>query len=670
MEDFKQIKPKSILDPEPLNLRKIRPDSGDQDNTQKSKRKFKLKQPYFKLNRKQSLVLAAITAVVVLLLIFVALPAYFAYKNAVGLKAEAHELLVSVQTQDINMIEAQLIETQEAFSRFDKSFRRLFFFKYLPFARSYYLDGEAGLNAGKYGFESARLALTTMKPYADILGFGNGQAKNGEESANERIEFIVQTIEGVLPQIDEISQKANLANQELQKIEPDRYPVEIKGIQIRGELKKLLNLAQEGTAMIANSKPLLEAAPYLLGTESKRTYLLLFQNDKELRPTGGFLTAYAIMEVEKGKLNQVLSSDIYDLDNAYTPSIKAPEPIVDYLKGPYVLSPRLRLRDMNWNPDFKRSMDLFTEQAQKAGVSGIDGVIAVDTQVVVYLLEALGEIGVPGYGNFSAEPDPRCDCPQVVYELESFADVEGPVVWSENEPGKIVYAPENYDARKKIIGPLMNSIISNALGQEKEKLPKLFEAAWKSVIEKHVLVYMFDEKAQSAVESFNLAGRIQEVQGDYLHINDANLGGRKSNLYVQHEVSQLVEVKNGEIYKTLTITYKNPKEFDGWLNSVLPNWTRVYVPLGSELIDVSGFDDPGKTYEENGKTVFSGGFELRPEGVKKITITYKLPMKFENQYRLYIQKQPGKHKPLYSIEVGKNTEEFFLLTDKKLEFEI
>ncbi len=271
--------------------------------------------------------------------------------------------------------------------------------------------------------------------------------------------------------------------------------------------------------MLSESKRLWEAAPYLLGNDSPRTYLLLFQNDKELRPTGGFMTAYSIMKVSKGKLQPVSSSDIYSLDAKYRPVIKAPEPFVTFLKGPYVLSPTMFLRDMNWSPDFKESMDLFSAEAKKAGIDDVDGIIAVDTHVLVKILDVIGQIGVPGFGNFSTTVDPRCDCPQVIYELESIADVEGPVVWSENT-GEIVFAPKNYGKnRKEVVGPLMNSILSNALGQPKEKLPDLFQAAWESVIEKHVLVYMFGEEYQNAVESFNMAGTLNEFEGDYLHIN-------------------------------------------------------------------------------------------------------------------------------------------------------
>jgi hypothetical protein len=313
-------------------------------------------------------------------------------------------------------------------------------------------------------------------------------------------------------------------------------------------------------------------------------------------------------------------------------------------------------------------MELFTKEAEKVGIEDVDGVIAVDTVLLENVLDVIGPIGVPGFGNFSTEIVSECNCPQVIYELESFADVEGPIVW-DPVSGEIVYRPPNSDNRKKIIGPLMNSIMANALAQPKEKVPPLFEAGFKSLIEKHVLFYMFKDEAQAAVESFGIAGRMKDYEGDYLHINDANLGGRKSNLYVTQEVEQDVSVsKDGTIEKTVTITYNNPEAHDGWLNSVLPNWVRIYVPKGSELIDFSGVEDKKDPYEEFGKTVFAGYFELRPQGVAKVTLTYRLPFKANGDYSVFLQKQPGKDKPLYIIRYGKKQEEFYLIEDTEKHF--
>jgi len=218
----------------------------------------------------------------------------------------------------------------------------------------------------------------------------------------------------------------------------------------------------------------------------------------------------------------------------------------------------------------------------------------------------------------------------------------------------------------------MNSILANALGQPKDKVPALFEAMFKSVSEKHVLLYMFDSEVQQAVTDVGFGGTIKDYAGDYLHVNDANLGGRKSNLYVTQQVSQDVRVeRDGSVEETVTVTYTNPEKQDGWLNSVLPNWVRVYVPKGATLVSMEGFEDKVEPYDELNKTVFAGFFNLRPEGVAKVTVTYKLPFKVQNgQYQGFIQKQPGKDAPLYSVKVNNRTNEFYLKTDKEIRLKI
>lgn len=677
-----ELKPgSSLIDPPKLTpITTIVEDEGGAGEStsqieEMDKPKFNLPRVKFNFRGKKTRIFLGVLGVLILLsvlaVVFIGLPAYATYQQAQVLVARGHQLKASVQSQDINVIENEVHALRGELTDFQSSLNKMLWMKSLPKVGEYMSDAEALTNAGIYGIETAEIIIETAKPYADIIGFGGPgaeQPSDAEESANDRIEFLVQTIDDIIPKMDVISEKANLANSELQKIDPNRYPEEFRGMKVREQLKNGLVLAEEATEMIANSRPLMESAPYLLGIEEPRTYLLLFQNDKELRPTGGFLTAYSIIEVENGKINPVSSNDIYNLDAKYRPVIDAPKPVVDYIGGIYNASDNFRLRDMNWNPDFEESMKFFLEEADKAGLPDVDGVIAVDTNIAVSLLNVIGPIGVPGFGNFSTEIVAECDCPQVIYELESYADNEGPVVW-DPVSGEIVFAPANYYNRKDIVGPLMTSMMTNALGQPKEKMPALFEAGWNSLINKHVLLYMLDEKSQNGIRSFGIGGHMREFDGDYLHVNDANLGGRKSNLYVTQEVQQDIEIQgDGSIIKTLTITYKNPKEHDGWLNSVLPNWTRVYVPKGSELIEVEGFEDNAEPYEELGKTVFSGGFELRPQGVKEVVIKYKLPFKATDEYEILVQKQPGKDKPLYTINLGKQTEEIFLNTDKVFRF--
>ena len=600
----------------------------------------------------------------------------FIYKRANVLINNTKTLSDTVKSQDLAKTKAEIANTKRSLNSFAASYKLVAWEKFIPFIGPYISDGSHLLAAAEAGLDAGETVLGVVEPYADLLGFSNTgsnvlAAETSEQTTQDRINFIVKTIPDLIPQIDAITAKVQIVIDEIQSIDPQRYPEKIKGIALRRQIREYQDLIEEVGKYTANAKPVLEAAPYLLGVDSPRTYLVLFQNDKELRPTGGFMTAYAIMKVDNATFTPVASDDIYTLDAKYSPAVQAPKPIIDYIKGPYALSSHWRLRDMNWSPDFSVSMDTFVPAAEKAGITKIDGVIAVDTQLLVNLLNVMGTIGVPGYGNFSTEIVKECNCAQVIYELESFADVEGAVVW-DPVSGKIVSAPANYNNRKAIIGPLMNSIMSNALAQPKEKMSGLLSAVFSSVTEKHVLLYMLDENTQTAVANFGLAGVInQEYQSDYLHINDANLGGRKSNLYAYEDVTQDVEISSdGTVTKTLTITYQNPEKQDGWLNSVLPTWVRVYVPKGSELITAEGLEKTENPYEDLGRTVFAGFFKLRPEGVSKVTLKYKLPFKVSKEYKLLIQKQPGTDGFLYTVNVGKQTEEFKLKTDKELKFDL
>lgn len=635
-----------------------------------SMKDHKKKKPFYK--RRLFHVIGGVFVIFLILIGILAWLSYGVYKDALVVKASVDKLQVAAKSQDLNNLKAELANTKTSLSTFKNSYKKVSWAKMIPVVGVYVSDGSHAIAAGEQGLEAGNIMLTVIEPYADLLGFkGGASAKSGEETAKDRIDFIVKTIPGIIPKADALAEKVTLVQKEIDYIDPNRYPETFKGKPVRAQLKKGIELVDSASTFIVNSKPLLEVSPYLLGTEGPRTYLVLFQNDKELRPTGGFITAYSIATVQNGKFEPKSSSDIYDLDAKYKPAVAAAQPIIDYIKGPYLISKNLRLRDMNWSPDFAESMKLFAQEAKSVGVNNIDGIIAVDTQTLVNLLDAIGPIGVPGFGNFSTAITSECNCPQVIYELESFADVEGPVVWDQNDPTKVIFAPKNYGNRKGIIGPLMNSILSNALGQPKEKIPDLFQAGFNSVLEKHVLVYMFDEKVQKAVEAAGYGGTIAEYEGDYLSIIDANLGGRKSNLYVKQEVSEEVTVaRDGTVEKTVTITYKNPEKQDGWLNSILPSWVRIYVPKGSTLTSLDGLEDKSQPYEEFGKTVFAGLYRLRPQGVSKVTVKYKLPFKVTGELKMLIQKQPGTDSPTYSVQVGKQLEEFQLTTDKELKFKL
>jgi hypothetical protein len=229
-------------------------------------------------------------------------------------------------------------------------------------------------------------------------------------------------------------------------------------------------------------------------------------------------------------------------------------------------------------------------------------------------------------------------------------------------------------ARKAVLGPLMHSLLANAMGSPKSKWPTILNAMLDAIKEKHLMFYFTDEVSQGAAEAFNAAGRIKAYDGDYLHINDTNFGGAKSNMFTTQDVQVDYETSAGKITKTVTLTYNNP--FPGsncnleagklCLNGVLREWVRLYVPKGSQLVSVVGSETTAPAGEDLDKTVFEGYFTLRPQSSSKLVFTYTLPYNFKAPLKLLLQKQPGKPSQKYTLNFGGRTQTLDLDTDTEL----
>lgn len=607
-----------------------------------------------------------------ILLVFILSTGAFAFTVYNSFKSEkaalsqrAGELKAAVKEQNLVKIKEANKNLREETDKLKSKVQKYVFVSALPVVGNYYKDVKHLLNAAVSGTNTIDLIVEAITPYSDLLGLSGAKAGQGETTM-DRITFLVTTLDKIRPQLDKIGLELEAAKKEVDQINPKRYLEEYRGTKIRENISLLISTIDEASLLVKDAKPLLEALPEMMGVTNPKYYFVLFQNDGELRPTGGFMTAYGILKIDKGKVTPVLSEDIYSLDTAWGKKIAAPEVIKKYHKN----VPYFYIRDMNLSPDFAESikpvMDIYSNQIP--GSTKVDGVIAVDTQLLASLLKVLGTIGVPEWGNFSAETDKRCDCPQVVYRLEELADK--PV-------------SEVRTARKAVIGPLMHSILANAFNSPKDKIGALFNVGLTGIREKHVLSYMFDEKAQSAIEAFNMGGKVKDYDGDYQLLVDTNFAGAKSNLFIKQKIDEKIEVSSeGEVTKTLTIIYNNPFPASDCgllsgglcLNGLYRDWFRLYVPKGSTLIEMTGSEVAPETKEELGKTVFEGFYgdklPLRPQSMTKVSFKYKLPFKVEKgkPYKLLIQKQAGVEKYDMSIDFNGKKHEFELREDKELKW--
>lgn len=613
--------------------------------------------------------LLVILAILLILISASGVMAYYSYQIAMEIKGEAYQAKFKAQTaydsfktQNLPEAEKQLQEVGQELAKIKNSYQKLAFYNNLPIIKNYYQDGLAVLQASEHGLNAGLKAIEAIVPYADVLGFqGEGSFTGG--TAENRIKLMLETIDKVSPVFDEIIAQLQLTSDNLEKIDAKRYPEKIADLALRSQIEQVQQMSSEAVTMIAQFKPVIEQLPNIAGAgeTGRKKYLILFQNDNELRPTGGFLTAYAVVFIEDGVVTPEKSDDIYELDLKF----KKTEAIPEALAVGLTTEKKWNLRDMNIWPDFKKSMDKFftNYQTVRGEPDNIDGIIAVDTQVLTGLLSVLGPVQIQSGATFSAEIDKRCDCPQVVYALS-----------------EIITKPTPYirEDRKGILGPLMQAVLQKAYSAPKEQWPALFDFGWKAILGRHVQMYFNDTQAQLATETVNAGGRlIAPAKGDFLAIVNTNLGGAKSNLFTEYSVKQVVEDApvDGTLEKTVEITYKNTRKGDNCnleagqlcLNASMLDWTRLYVPKGAKLIKAQGFSGETKVYEEDGFTIIEGYFKLEPLGVAKLIVDYTIPYS-EEIYKVRLWKQGGvsPFETIFDITGGEEK----VLVDRDIDYQV
>lgn len=629
-----------------------------------------------KINIPRKKFFAGIFVVLLLLGLFGYFGVYLPYTRirAQGEKVlqASREAKEAFKQNDIDLVEKKFKNVEVQFEDFKKEAKSVYWMRFIPVAGWYVSDFKNGVEAGDHLINAAQKSIIAIKPHADLIGFKKGEDSSfSNKSAEERLQTAVLTLDKITEDVDDIAKDVDAARDSIDKINVNHYPGKIGNKDIKSKVKLYIDQFDGIAALFVDAKPFIKSLPDILGAHEEKTYLVLFMNDKELRATGGFLTAFAVFKVDQGKFKVERSEDIYTLDNSIKNHPAAPRPIALYHKG----VSKFQIRDSNLSPDFVETNKLFDELYQNSSEKvDYDGVIAVDTHVLVDALEILGDTQVRGL-NFSSKIDKRCDCPQVIYTL--LDEIDRPVAYLKAD-------------RKGILGDLLLSLMQKALGVSPSQYwGRLSQMYMTDSQDKHILMQMKDKDIQKSLEALNFAGRIKQTpEGkDYLHINDVNFAGAKSNLYVQHAVtSNTVIASDGTVTRELTIQYKNPKPHsncnleDGGglgrgglcINATLRNWLRVYVPEGSTLVDFKGSEKKVQTYDELGKTVYEGFMTVKPEGIATVKVSYTLPFKVKNadDYTLLIQKQPGTVGHEYTVQLnGKELSKSPLVKDQEFKLQ-
>src|SRR5260221_2725468 len=127
---------------------------------------------------------------------------------------------------------------------------------------------------------------------------------------------------------------------------------------------------------LANLKILASGLPDILEMEKKVNYLVINQDNSELRPTGGKILSLALFTFEKGKLTNKANYEVTDIDSQLKGHIDPPNALTKYLG-----ITNWQLKDANWDPDFRETaakIEWFLENTIKQPV---DGVIAINSSL-------------------------------------------------------------------------------------------------------------------------------------------------------------------------------------------------------------------------------------------------------------------------------------------------
>lgn len=394
----------------------------------------------------------------------------------------------------------------------------------------------------------------------------------------------------------------------------------------------------------------------LLGGNGPRAYLFLFQNNHELRPTGGFIGSYAFLDISQGVIRRFFVDGIFNPDGQLKANIVPPEPIQKISAG-------WSLHDSNWFPDFPASAEKARYFYEKTGGPTTDGVIALSPEVLKRVLDVMGPVALPEYG---ITVDAENFLPLIQEEVELNYDKE------ENNP-------------KKILGDLTGVILERLVSRpDAETLLALADQVVELLNERHILIFASEPAIQQLIETSGWSGSMLATPYDYLSVVHANINGYKTDGVIRNSIEHHASIQpDGSIIDTVTIT----RTHDGgrtdyeWWNKVNANYMRVYVPLGSELLSASGMtretvsppldyaalgflrdedvvreearikiDEASGTRigEEFGKTVFGNWVYVSPGESVTVTYRYRLPWRVTRDgddravpFSILYQKQSG-----------------------------
>ena len=508
----------------------------------------------------------------------------------------------------------------------------------------------------RYGADlAAAPALLTMA--LDLSESGAQLAQALEPLLLARDEAQLNTLEAALILLREAQPQLDATSRALERVQSTRDALETRALSPRlarlvAELDHYLPLLQRGVqgALLL---------PKLLGDTEMHTYLLLVQNEDELRPTGGFLTGVARVAVREGRIEHLYFENSAEVTDFKHPYPAPPAPLLEIMGLELWV-----FHDSNWSADFPTSARQAVDFYQQRYETPIDGVLAVDQEAFRRIVQVLQPLSIPSYPKLITADN-------ILAALRQSRDMP-----LEADPLAA------WERRHKVfLEDLLTASIDKVQNRpETVDFIRLGMAVFDAFEERHMFAYaLHDDNLSALLHESRWDGALYAGQGDYLMVVDANLGYSKVNPYIAPGFTYAVDLRDPQQPQAaLTLQYQHngPRTSEACYHYHKPpmltyemlmqqcywDYVRVYVPEGTRPLRATPNPIPGELLvtgiarsgeaeiltPEAGKSVFATFFVLPPGQRAETRMIYLLPPDVVQQtedtlhYRLYIQKQGGK----------------------------
>ncbi len=419
-------------------------------------------------------------------------------------------------------------------------------------------------------------------------------------------------------------------------------------IGIANLFSPLLKIAPIEEQQKTELKSIFKIASILTEKKEVQTFLILLQNNMELRPGGGFIGSFGILKIQNGKVIEIDIHDTNIFDDRIATGITPPYPMSETLS-----IKNWEMRDSNWSPDFsinaQKAIDMYK---MEGGEEKFDGVIAISTELLGSFLEAVGSISIEGFpGEYTSENAIE----KLEYQVEKG-------YWQQNiDKGQRKYI------MKYLAKEILNKVQALGLNEKKD----LLLALEKHLNQKDVMLKFSDVELQEEILKLDWDGEvIAEYPNDYLMFVDANLAAYKTDLKMARSFKYQVDFSGNAPIANLDLTYTNTARVKDWMTNNYQSYLRVYTPRESWLLGSNNFH-PMKFGEEFNKKYFGTLIQVPLGKTKTFHFEYRLPVNFNSEnYNLMIQKQSGISAVKGEIEIineDQNSQKYLVNTNQDWE---